>query len=72
MSLFAMIVVAAILYMLALYHVDYKWDSIENVLSYSAKRFLFCFVPLVWFYGANTHNVKLLFMKIEDFLSFKK
>ena len=27
-------------YVLVLYHVDYQWDSVQNVLAFSAKRFL--------------------------------
>lgn len=32
------------------YFVDYSWDSIENVLSYSFKRGLFCIMPLLLLY----------------------
>ena len=45
-KLFA-IAVGIALYFLVLYHIDYRWDSIDNVLSYSAKRFMFCYVPYV-------------------------
>jgi hypothetical protein len=70
--LLSMILLAMILYMVLLYHIDYKWDSIENVLMYSAKRFMFCFIPLLWFYAASTKPVLWFLNKTEDFLSVKK
>ncbi|MDR1780778.1 MAG: glycosyltransferase [Tannerella sp.] len=48
------------------------WDDIHNVLRYSYKRFLFSFVPLVWFYIAANQNVKWLFDKAEEFMFGKK
>jgi 4-amino-4-deoxy-L-arabinose transferase-like glycosyltransferase len=70
--LLSMILIAMILYMTLLYHIDYKWDTIENVLSYSAKRFMFCFIPLLWFYVASNESVLWLLNKTELFLSVKK
>lgn len=32
------------------YFIDYSWDSIEHVLSYSFKRGLFCIMPLLLLY----------------------
>ena len=58
------------LYYLVLYHVDYKWDSIDNVLAYSAKRFSFCFVPIAWFYVVNCKMVKKGFQWIESTCGF--
>lgn len=46
-------VIALVLYYVVLYHVDYKWDSINNVLAYSAKRFMFCYVPIAWYFICN-------------------
>lgn len=46
----AMLIICIAGYCLVLYQVDYKWDSIDNVLAYSAKRFNFCFVPIAWYY----------------------
>lgn len=40
-------------YVLVLYHVDYQWDSVQNVLAFSAKRFLFCFVPIAWYFSVS-------------------
>lgn len=65
------IVLSLFLYFLVLYHVDYKWDSIQNVLNYSAKRFMFCFVPMVWYYFATCGLFKTLFQKIEDTCGFE-
>ncbi|MDR0962203.1 MAG: glycosyltransferase family 39 protein [Mediterranea sp.] len=64
LPLLVMIVAATVLYMIALYQVDYKWDSIQNVMAYSAKRFLFCFIPLVWFYGMSNRWVTYLLEKL--------
>ncbi len=70
--LLTMIISSSILYAIALYQIDYKWDSIQNVLSYSAKRFLFCFIPIVWFYSTSNNLSKHLFDKIETFLALKQ
>ncbi len=63
LPLLAMIVSAFLLYMILLYQIDYKWDSIYNVLAYSAKRFLFCFIPLLWFYALTNRWVAAIFNK---------
>lgn len=68
LPLFLMIVLSLLLYMVMLYQIDYKWDSIHNVLAYSAKRFLFCFVPLIWFYSMSNRWVVTAFNKLETFL----
>lgn len=68
LALLTMIVTALALYMVALYQIDYKWDTIHNVLSYSAKRFLFCFMPLVWFFIVSNHWMASLFGRMERFL----
>jgi hypothetical protein len=58
-------VMSLLFYMALLYQVDYKWDSIDAVLSYSAKRFLFCFAPLAWYY-VLTSRVTLLPLRWPD------
>ena len=63
-ALLGMITVSSVLYMIALYQIDYKWDTIQNVLAYSAKRFLFCFIPMVWFCSMSNHWVKYLFNRM--------
>lgn len=52
-------------YYLLLYQIDYKWDSIYNVLAYSAKRFNFCFVPVAWYITASTYPVRTLTLWLE-------
>ena len=67
----ACIIAAIFLYFLTLYHVDYKWDSIYNVLSYSAKRYMFCFIPMSWYFITTCETVKRLFLKVEDYCGYK-
>ncbi|MDR1896278.1 MAG: hypothetical protein LBR10_05760 [Prevotellaceae bacterium] len=57
-----------IFYTILIYQVDYIWDTLENVMRYSYKRFLFSFIPLLWFYIAANHNIKWLFDKADNFL----
>ena len=71
MALLGMILLAMLFYMILLYQVDYKWDAIQNVLAYSAKRFMFCYIPLLWCYIVASHWGSLLFRKLENFLRFK-
>lgn len=66
------IVAAIFLYFLALYHVDYVWDSIQNVLNYSAKRYMFCFVPMVWYYVCTCEAGRRLFGMVESACGFKQ
>ncbi|GHV63864.1 hypothetical protein FACS1894199_00780 [Bacteroidia bacterium] len=63
-----LIILSWLFYTILVYQIDYIWDSILNVLRYSYKRFLFSFVPLVWFYIAVNHNVTWIFNKIDKFL----
>lgn len=63
------IVLGIALYYLALYHIDYKWDSIENVLAYSAKRFLFCFVPLAWYFVVTCSPVAAAMRKVDEWMA---
>lgn len=71
-QLLAMILLAMLFYMIVLYQIDYKWDLITNVLSYSAKRFMFCFIPLFWFYAFSNRIVLLGLDKLEEWLSLKR
>jgi len=66
-----LIVLSALFYMILLYQIDYRWDTIENVLSYSAKRFMFCFIPLLWMYSLTNYYSALLFGKLDKVLSWK-
>ena len=66
------ILVSIFFYFLVLYHVDYVWDSIQNVLNYSAKRFMFCFVPMTWYYVCTCKAGRQLFEKVESVCGFSK
>lgn len=63
-----LIFLAIIFYSILIYQVDYIWDTLKNVLLYSYKRFLFAFVPLLWFYIAANKNMKWIFEKIDNFI----
>lgn len=71
LNLLIMIVLSMLFYILVLYHVDYIWDSIGNVLAYSAKRFMFCFIPLLWAYTVSNSSAIWLTGKLEGFLKLK-
>jgi hypothetical protein len=62
------ILLASLLYMLILYQIDYSWDTIENVLSFSAKRFMFCFIPLLWFFAFTNQATVYVVNKLDNFL----
>ena len=71
LALLGMIVLSVVFYGLVIYHVDYVWDSIQNVLAYSAKRFFFCYAPLCWYYAATTRIARKGSDYIENLLSLK-
>ncbi|MDR1357682.1 MAG: glycosyltransferase family 39 protein [Tannerellaceae bacterium] len=73
-SLYLLLAVAlsSAFYMIVLYQIDYKWDSIENVLLYSGKRFMFCFIPMLWYFSLSNHAVRSVFMKLEQLLLINK
>jgi hypothetical protein len=58
------------LYTLIIYQINYVWDNIENVLRYSYKRFLFSFIPLLWYYIA-TNRIVLWTTQKADRLLYK-
>jgi len=68
-ALLSMFILATIFYCLILYHIDYKWDSITNVLQYSSKRFLFCFVPIAWFFSSTNYIADKALRKLDKVLS---
>jgi hypothetical protein len=65
-------VLSWVFYTILIYQVDYVWDSLESVMKYSYKRFLFSFVPLLWFYMAAGHSVRWLFDKVDNVLFSEK
>jgi len=56
-------------YLVILYQIDYVWDSLVNILNYSVKRFMFCFVPVTWFFTVSSPPVAWLFGVLERKLS---
>lgn len=66
------LVLSFVFYIIILYQIDYVWDKITNVLSYSAKRFMFCFVPIVWYYAFSNGATQWITKKLEQFLSLKQ
>lgn len=70
-ALLGMILLSLLFYGLVIYHVDYVWDSIQNVLAYSSKRFFFCFVPMCWYFIATTRIARTGSDYIERYLSLK-
>ena len=71
LPLLGMILLSLLFYGLVIYHVDYVWDSIQNVLAYSSKRFFFCFVPMCWYFIATTRMARMGSDYIERYLSLK-
>lgn len=70
-ALLGMIVLSVVFYGLVIYHVDYVWDSMHNVLAYSSKRFFFCFVPMCWYFVATSRIARTGSDYIERYLSLK-
>jgi hypothetical protein len=66
------VLLSLLFYIILLYQIDYKWDSLENVLASSAKRFIFCFIPLLWMYSVTNYWSILLFGKLDKALCFCK
>lgn len=60
------------LYGITLYHIDYVWDTIDNVLAYSAKRFIFCFVPIAWYYSLTNKIIADPLRRIDGWLNLSK
>lgn len=71
-QLLAVILLSSFLYMFLLYQVTYTWDSINNVLAYSAKRFLFCFTPMIWYYVFSNGSVVTAFLKLDGLFAREK
>lgn len=67
---FATLFLSLLFYACILYYVDYVWDSIHNVLAYSAKRFFFCFCILAWFYIGSAYPIRKIFLFLDKKLSF--
>jgi hypothetical protein len=63
---------STVFYLLVLYQIDYRWDTIDNVMSYSVKRFMFCFIPMVWYFSLTNRAVSALFRRLERFLLIRQ
>jgi hypothetical protein len=66
--LLSAIVLSSLFYVFIIYQIEYKWDTLHNVMSYSVKRFMFCFIPMVWYFSVTNHAVRTLFLRLERFL----
>ncbi|MFI3298524.1 MAG: hypothetical protein R3Y49_01840 [Rikenellaceae bacterium] len=67
----SVLLISVVGYAIVLYQVDYVWDSLLNVLNYSAKRYFFCFVPIAWYLSVTNYPVKQLLIKMDGYLSLK-
>lgn len=68
----AILSLSVIGYGLVIYQVDYVWDSIENVLNFSSKRFFFSFIPIAWYIAATNYPIARLFEFIDNSLCLNK
>lgn len=55
-------------YTFLFYQIDYSWDAMQNVISYSYKRGMFAFMPLFIFYVFANRYSKILFDKYEQII----
>lgn len=70
---FAILVpLTCLLYLLLINQMKLKFDTIDNIIKYSGKRFLFGMIILVWFSFASNKYVSLAFDKLHRSLSRKK
>lgn len=72
LNLLFAILLSFLFYLIVLYQLEYLWDSLEHVILFSSKRFLFCFIPLIWFYAFSNQATLIVCRKLEDWLSFNK
>jgi hypothetical protein len=56
-----------LLYFILIYQVNYVWDSIENVLNYSVKRFFFCYIPVLWFFVGSSYLTEVCGKWLDKF-----
>lgn len=69
---FTLIAITFLLYLLLINQMKLKFDSMENIIQYSGKRFLFGMAILIWLSLARNRYVSLLFDKLHRSLSSKK
>jgi hypothetical protein len=62
------IAIVYIIYAVVIYQISYVgWDTLENVLSFSVKRFFFCFVPILWFFVGSSYLTEKLGIWLDKF-----
>lgn len=66
LHVFIGLLLSFLFYFILLYQIDYVWDTLDNVINYSAKRFYFCQVPLAWFFIVTCHTIQVFFGKVEE------
>ena len=66
------LLLAFVLYFVLLYHINYIWDTLDHVMNFSAKRFLFCYVPIAWYYIVSNGIVGQLFHQLESHINFRR
>ncbi len=57
-------------YLMLIYLMNIKYDSVDNIMRHSAKRFFFGYIILMWYYISTNHITTMLFKKVEKFLTF--
>ena len=56
-------------YLFLINQIELRSDSIDNIMKYSAKRFFFGIVILMWFYIVQSFPFKQIFYTLDTFLS---
>ncbi|OJV54840.1 MAG: hypothetical protein BGO31_15960 [Bacteroidetes bacterium 43-16] len=69
---FSLICITFALYLLLVNQMKLKFDSMENIIQFSGKRFLFGMAILIWLSLASNRYISLLFDKLHRSLSRKK
>ncbi|WP_297094219.1 glycosyltransferase family 39 protein [uncultured Draconibacterium sp.] len=67
--LLALVVLPIVAYLILLNQLHLKADSIEAIMSASAKRFFFGTVAMIWFYVFQIYPFNKVFNGLETFLS---
>lgn len=65
----AIIILSMFFYMILMYQLKYNWASIEAVFTQSVKRFMFCFIPLIWCSISSSYIVRWCFNKLDEKLA---
>ena len=69
LSVFVFVSLASwVLYTFLYYQMNYIVTTMDNFMTASYKRGMFCFVPLAWFYVISNKSSVWLFQKLDGFL----